>query len=354
MTETPTQDPPLLSLCVPTYNRAALLPQALRAILTQITPDMAGRVEVVILDNASPDDTPDVVREVQAEFPHAALRSVRRPENIGPDANMCDAPNQAHGTFVYLLSDDDVLLPGAVATLLRLIGEHPDVDAFALNVREFLHSPDEDMPGLFVLPEDSLLGTCDEALTFLRFHITFLSCIAFRRANVAGRDYSRFSGTIIGQAYMFLDALAPGCGLYVAVAPFLARRADNSQGFGFFQVFVTQFQHLLQYAREVGYSDAAVRETFARHREFLYQCVLDFKTRGGCGTLDLSYRAYLEAAVLILRAYGPDRFVTLMIVPRMLVPSGLFAPMQRLYTGLKARVTGKPPAGRAGGKPRRA
>ena len=127
---------PTLSLCVPTFNRAALLDQSLQAILAQITPDIHQAVEVVVIDNASPDTTPDVVAQAQARFPHVALRSVRRPQNIGCDANFCDAPNQARGEWVYLLSDDDVLLPGAVARLLGLIAERPQVDAFALNVRE--------------------------------------------------------------------------------------------------------------------------------------------------------------------------------------------------------------------------
>ena len=70
---------------------------------------------MLVLDNASPDETPAVVAQAQADFPHVPLRYVRRPENIGPDANFTDALTQARGKFLYLLSDDDVLLPGAVA-----------------------------------------------------------------------------------------------------------------------------------------------------------------------------------------------------------------------------------------------
>ena len=51
-----------------------------------------------------------------------------------------------------------MLLPGAVAELIRLIAEHPGFDAFALNVREFRQDPlgETDTPVAFTLPEDAV------------------------------------------------------------------------------------------------------------------------------------------------------------------------------------------------------
>jgi hypothetical protein len=315
---------PLLSLCFPTYNRACLLDGALRAALSQLTPAMHDQVEVVVLDNASPDQTPAVVQGAQADFPHARLRHVRRPHNIGPDANFCDAPHQAQGKFLYLLSDDDVLLPGAVPTLLTLIGQHPHLDAFALNVREFRRDPQEESPGVFAISEDRLLPTRDEALLFLRSHITFLSCIAFRRENVLGRDYAPRFATNLAQAYMFLDALAPGRGLYATQQPFLAKRADNNEGFDFFRVFVTHFHDLMQYARQTGYSPQAVRQAQQHHLGFLIDTTVQFKARGSLGSLSLSDRQSLEAAARLFRAYGWNKSMVTILLPRLLMPRAAF------------------------------
>ena len=334
---------PLLSLCFPTYSRAALLDGALRAALAQITPPLQEQVEVVILDNASPDDTPAVVARAQADFPHVALRHLRRPTNIGPDANFCDAPNQAAGEFLYLLSDDDLLLPGAVPTLLTLIQKHPGLDAFALNVREFRHNPEEESPGVFAISEDCLLGTREEALLFLRSHITFLSCLAFRRENVLGRDYTPRFATNLAQAYMFLDALAPGRGMYVTAQTYLAKRADNNEGFDFFRVFVTHFHDLMQYAQEIGYSPDAVHQTLQRHLETIYLYMILIKSEGAFGKIRVGYPQCLDACVRLVRAYGVDKTVLLGIVPRLLVPRFVFLPIQSLYTGIKARLRGTPP-----------
>ncbi len=331
----------LLSVCVPTYKRPALLSQSLRAILAQITPVMQNRVEVVVLDNASPDETPAVVAQAMADFPHAALRFVRRPENIGADANFCTAAAEAAGEFVYLVSDDDVLLPGAVAKLLEIIQAHPGLDAVALNVRAFTGDPlrDQGVPPAYAIPEDVLLTDRDQALSLLRMHITFLSCIAFRRTSVLGRDYTSRYGSVLAQAYLFLDALAPGNGLYAVRQPFLARRDDNNQGFDFFQVFVTNFHPVLLYARTLGYSPQAVQDLLTHHLDFLYHFVLLFKEKGGVGKLKLSYAGCVAVCLRLLGTYGGSRFVVFRLIPRLLVPRSVFVPVQKLYARRKPRLT---------------
>jgi len=334
MTSAPSSSGLLLSLCVPTYNRASLLAQALGAILAQVTPAMAGLVEVVVLDNASPDETPQVVARAQADFPGAAVRYVRRPENIGCDANFTDAPNQAAGEFVYLLSDDDVLLPGAVATLLGLLQAHPTLDAVALNTRPFRNTPDEPTFGVYKLSSDRLLPDRDQALLLLGAHLTFISCIAFRRANVLGRDYVGRYDTNLAQAYMFLDALAPGHGLYVVQQPYLAQRTDNNEGFDFFRVFVTNFHALMRHAQEIGYAPEAVRKLLTRHLRFLCYFIGVFKTNGAIGTIRPNY---LDALRRIFRAYGVHPVLLLVMVPMMLTPRFVYAALfQRLLAVVKA------------------
>ena len=335
MTGMPPSAAPLLSVCVPTYKRPLLLSESLRAILAQLTPAMQGLVEVVVLDNASPDDTPQVVQQAMADFPQAAVRYVRRTENIGADANFCTAPAEAAGEFVYLVSDDDVLLPGAVAKLVEVIQKHPDIDAIALNVRVFTDDPHHDLGKLpaYSLPEDVLLPGRDEALSLLRMHITFLSCIAFRRTAVSGRDYSARYGTVLAQAFMFLDALSPGNGLYAVQQPFLARRDDNNQGFDFFEVFVTNFQPVLLYARTLGYSPNAVQKVMDNNLVFLRYCVLLFKTNGTIGTIRPNYP---DAFRRIWQAYGLHPALLLTAAP-MLVPRPLFRGFYRMYKRIKSR-----------------
>ena len=54
---------PLLSVCIPTYNRKAYLSQALDALSSHLSATMRELVEIVISDNASSDGTEDLVDE---------------------------------------------------------------------------------------------------------------------------------------------------------------------------------------------------------------------------------------------------------------------------------------------------
>lgn len=109
-------DAPLLTIAIPTYNRAAYLRQnlaQLRAELRQVEPE---RVEILVSDNCSPDSTPAVVQDaVESGF---AIRYVRNPENLGWGRNFAQCYDLARGKYVLLLGDDDLFVDGALPTLI--------------------------------------------------------------------------------------------------------------------------------------------------------------------------------------------------------------------------------------------
>lgn len=124
--------PPLLSICVPTYNRAPLLRVMLEALLPQVA--AAGpEVELCISDNASTDATPEVIGQAQALGP---FRHSRNASNLGPIGNFHRVANElARGEYVWVLGDDDLVRPGAVARVLEVLRAHGDLDAFYVNFR---------------------------------------------------------------------------------------------------------------------------------------------------------------------------------------------------------------------------
>ena len=67
MTESSPDREPILSICIPTWNRAALLESTLEHL--SFTRDLGFPVEIVISDNASDDRTPEVVRAAQEQLP---------------------------------------------------------------------------------------------------------------------------------------------------------------------------------------------------------------------------------------------------------------------------------------------
>jgi len=110
-------DRPLLTIAIPTYNRAKYLGQLLSAIARQLKPEMP--VQVLVSDNASTDETqPLVHRFIQTGL---ALTYLRNDENKGPDANIFQCFSQASGTWVWIVGDDDIIVDGGIARVLEYL-----------------------------------------------------------------------------------------------------------------------------------------------------------------------------------------------------------------------------------------
>ncbi len=313
----------LLSLCIPTYQRAELLEECLSAVARQwaqdLTPLQRCRVEVIVSDNASADDTAGVVDRLHATYPLLPLTYTRQEANLGPDANKHLVMHAGTGMYLYVLADDDILLPGALLKLLSLIEQNPSGGAFCLNLCAFAKSVSEIGPPVFTVPEDTMIADPSEALEFLSTWITFLSVMAIRRDVLTAKDYSPWIGSYLGHANVFLDALLKSGPLWITKEPLLAVRTDNTGGYSFFEVFVTQFSSLLRYAEQAGYTGAAVRRVRAQHlRRFVFSGIVTSRLRGDAGRSKHSRR---EGVRSLLSVYGPDPFVLGVLIPLMLTPS---------------------------------
>lgn len=107
-------DKPLLSICIPTYNRASYLEQCLEAIVKQECFD--NRVEVVVSDNCSTDDTQRVGMQYQEKY--ANIHYFRNKENV-VDMNYPLVFQRATGCLRKLTNDTVVYKPGAIRYMLK-------------------------------------------------------------------------------------------------------------------------------------------------------------------------------------------------------------------------------------------
>jgi len=106
-----------LSLCIPTYNRALYIGETLDSIISQATDD----VEIVIVDGASKDNTEEIVRGFQKQFPR--LRYFRGETNMGVERDTHKAVALAEGEYCWLMTSDDVLKPDAIAVVMDAINQ---------------------------------------------------------------------------------------------------------------------------------------------------------------------------------------------------------------------------------------
>lgn len=155
-----------LTVAIPTYNGGGTLAQTLESIASQLLPG----VEVLISDNCSSDSTEQISQGFAERYP--AIKYKRQAANIGYDRNVDFCMRNASGAFVWLLGDDDIILPGGIAAALNVLICNPEVGLLFVN---YPHSID-------VPAKDS--GRClggDEYFRRTRFKGGFLSSNVFQK-----------------------------------------------------------------------------------------------------------------------------------------------------------------------------
>ncbi|MBK4990288.1 glycosyltransferase [Pseudomonas sp. S36] len=109
---------PLLSVVIPTYNYGRYLVDCVQSVLEQGVDD----IEILVLDNASTDDTPQVMA---AFADNPKVRYIRNRYNYGPGYNWRNGLGIAQGRYFTFLSADDYFNPGHLARLLPVLESHP-------------------------------------------------------------------------------------------------------------------------------------------------------------------------------------------------------------------------------------
>ena len=118
-----------LSVCIATFNRAAFIGETLDSILPQLSAD----VELVIVDGGSRDGTADLMADYVRRHPAIVYR--RESENCGVDRDFDKAVQYARGEYCWLMSDDDVLTPDAIATVLERLASEPELVVVNAEIR---------------------------------------------------------------------------------------------------------------------------------------------------------------------------------------------------------------------------
>jgi abequosyltransferase len=214
---------PRLSICIATLNRESFLKETLDSILGQASDE----VEVVIVDGASSDGTEEVVHDLQQRFP--CIRYIRRENAMGVDRDFDAAVQHSSGDYCWLLCDDDLLKPGAVAKVLSgtrqghsLLVVNADVwDAgYSKLLEERRMKIDEDR----VYPSSGIEALFADTAGYL----TFIGGVVIRRDLWMARERERYFGTEFVHVGVIFQASLPGTALAIS-APLISIRYGLAQ-----------------------------------------------------------------------------------------------------------------------------
>ena len=152
----------LLSICIPTYNRADFLDYLLEKAAA--TWGFPFAYEIVISDNASTDDTQKVVRR-HAEL-GLPIRYFRQTENMGGGPNVLTVYHRAQGRYVIYLADDDLLIPEAITEALNFLQSHPEICALYAPWQLYDDIDKQSRGNFFEIGQDAVYGPGQEEDVF--------------------------------------------------------------------------------------------------------------------------------------------------------------------------------------------
>jgi glycosyltransferase involved in cell wall biosynthesis len=137
-----------VDVIIPCYNYGRFLDQCVNSVLGQMGAD----VRVLVIDDASPDNTAEVAGALAREDPRVTV--IRHNTNKGHITTYNEGIEWASADYMLLLSADDYLLPGALARATNLMDAHPEVGFTFGNVIELSDNGNETLTKSVIKPTD--------------------------------------------------------------------------------------------------------------------------------------------------------------------------------------------------------
>lgn len=249
---------PILTIAIPTYNRVGKLVKCIENILIQIENKP---IEILVSDNASTDNTQEMMETLLLKS--EKISYCRNKENIGPDRNFLNCFNKAQGEYVILLGDDDILLPGAIESIIEALKENPVF--MHLNTSTIL----KDDPLCYSAPrrkEEGILKYTDKSEMFhqMGIFVTFMSSLVLKTDLVKEiENKEQYIGTYFIQSHIALQTMK-NKGTYVYnTKNCIAASGNMSVGYDLYFVWGKQYHDLLfTTGLEVGIDKGTLNESY--------------------------------------------------------------------------------------------
>lgn len=248
----------LLSICIPTKNRAAVLQKSLQSIVSQNIFTDRDDIEIVVCDNASDDYTPAAVQEFADHF-KGKIRYHRNDSDI-KDANFEKALRLGQGEYLKLANDSLDWLPGSLEKLVRMV-------ELSLPVKPVLFFLNQSRPTKEPI---TAVNDIDAFLKTVSYHITWIGGFGVWKSQLEHMpDFGRHAPLALLQVDAILRQLQISKMAYVSnLAMFKIMPTGPKGGYNIAQVFGTNYLTILrQFRNEISETTLASlkKEVLEKH-----------------------------------------------------------------------------------------
>lgn len=188
----------ILSICIPTYNRAKKLSETLSHNI-QLKSD---EVEFVITDNCSQDDTEGLIKKLK----DPRIKYFRNKTNLGFDNNLLKCCERANGMYYFFLSDEDLLDLETLPWIIEYIKK-------SSNITQILGSVGDLRPGrrkLYYNPGDQIYKSGHNSLVKILFENGYLSGVILRNDAIDIVQAKMYVGIMYMHQILMAQAMLKG------------------------------------------------------------------------------------------------------------------------------------------------
>ncbi|MBY0577517.1 MAG: glycosyltransferase family 2 protein [Burkholderiales bacterium] len=228
----------MLSIVVPTYNRAQLLNGLLESVVQDFD-QWPEDLELIVSDNASPDETGAVIRGfLQRGYP---ISYIVNETNIGADGNIAASFDLARGKYLWVIGDDEVMYRGTVEYVLALCRTenfgllHLSSSGFVQGQQNSVCTREKpDMVKIESVSSRKLFRLTNIFLTFISANVVNRALIKDRFRNFDA--YAELNSSLSQLSWTFKALEACEIHYYVST-PLFGALANNSGGYKLIEVF---------------------------------------------------------------------------------------------------------------------
>lgn len=227
----------ILSIAIPTWNRANTLKKALEILFLQIL-EYKDLIEIVISDNASTDNTQNVIEEFSKRYPEIVMKTFLQNENTGFYGNFCKVKELSTAKYVWLLSDDDFICNGLIKEVLHVLNRGVGI--------AFLSD--------WIVKKDTKLWieytSVDFILKKYNYKLTLISSAIFLNNNQNFEEIKEkfHASNFIGFAFL-TEVLSLNNSAAIIHGNSLSIGQDTPKGYNWFKAFVIDLAEIINHMR---------------------------------------------------------------------------------------------------------
>lgn len=246
----------ILSICIPTYNRSEYLRECLETVSIAIK-NFEEKIEIIISDNASSDDTEKVVKKFEENFPGVIYS--KNTENIGAERNFRLVASMSNCEYIWILGDDDKITPDAIGVILKKISSGTDLIIFNYSIWDKSFSrciKQRTLSHVDMEYKDKNLLMSEVGL-----NVGYISSVVIRK-NIffilPEDEYEKYVPYGFPFVYAVYAGLLNECSAAYIAAPLILNRAGNSGNYDWYKYFVIGSSLIFDSLIGRGYEKSAV------------------------------------------------------------------------------------------------